>query len=136
MNNKLLAIVFIATLAGCSRETPLGYVQGRVTSHSKPLDGVLVRWLPQSSGEECSGVTNHTGSYELRSATGARGVAPGKYIIVLEDLAVYSHPRTEEPPSSARIESRVPRNLAVASSSRLRFLIRPGQQYANFDLSP
>lgn len=89
----------VLLMAGCAA-APRGKVEGVVRRDGKPLDNVLVTFVPDAdagtTGKHAAGVTGADGRYRLQGEDGKPGAAAGSYRVILEDLAVYDAPRDRE----------------------------------------
>jgi len=135
------AIVLLLTMApaGCRHHAAVAEVEGTVRIEGRPLENVLVVFLPDPSGgttgPASKGVTDAAGRYRLRCEDQRDGAVIGCHRIVLEDLAVYTAPRDEgAATASAGGVSRVPRTYRSAAETPLRAEISPSGGTHDIDI--
>jgi hypothetical protein len=123
---------------GCTSPPPLGEVEGVVRVGGKPLADVLVTFLPDTDqdhrGERAAGKTDAEGRYRLRREQGQNGTMIGVYRVVIEDLAIYSAPRTSDGTLLAKPPVRFSPQLAAPLQTPLRREVKAGAQTIDFDL--
>ena len=79
-----VAVLWLATLAGCGGNADLGTVAGVVTLDGQPLANATVEFVPADGGEERSsydGTTDASGRYELYFSASQKGATPGAYTV-------------------------------------------------------
>lgn len=139
---RQLFVCLIASLGlivvGCSSSPPLGEVEGVVRVGGKPLADVLVTFLPDTNqdhrGERAAGKTDAAGRYRLRREQGQIGTTIGVYRVVIEDLAIYSAPRSADGTLLAKPPVRFSPQLAAPLQTPLRREVKAGAQTIDFDL--
>ena len=153
-NNPALAVVILSlalpVLAGCGSEEPVATVHGTVKRNGKPLDNCLVTFLPDGpQGEETrvhsNGLTDGQGKYELRRDDQRPGTSLGAHRVVVQDLSVSTGVQRRDhgtvdmeesgpdPPRKPQ-RSRVPGKYTSATSTPLRFEIKPGDQMIDVEI--
>lgn len=86
------AILFVFAAAGCGNgENQPVPVSGVVRFQGKPLDGVTVRFHPES-GQLAFGKTNDQGRFHLTTRSSNDGALPGRYAVTVI--------KVEEPPTA------------------------------------
>ncbi len=87
-------------LAGCGQSIELGQVEGKVTAKGQPLANALVTFIPEVNGEagrvRSMGMTDAEGCYRLQTEKQQPGAVVGKHRVTVEDMAIYSVPRSED----------------------------------------
>lgn len=124
----LPCLAAVAALAGgCSPEDK-AFVSGRITLAGKPLDNVLLMFVPES-GPSSGGVTNADGRYELAS-----GPRLGKRVFTGRCTVSLTEPSTDpdKPPPPPRFH---PRYLSTESSG-LECELKAGSNVVDFDVEP
>jgi hypothetical protein len=115
-----LALLIALVAAGCGSKVELGQVEGTVRAGGQPLRGVLVTFVPESSGPAAvvrsMGVTDEAGRFRLRTETQEDGAIVGRHKVLVEDLAIYSAPRSED----GTVLKRPPQRFAPAYSDLLQ----------------
>ncbi len=126
---------------GCKPDRPaLTEVKGTVTYNNRPLYGVVVSFIPDSTkgtqGPRATGVTNDQGEFTLTADTNEPGAAPGWYRVTVADPNVRSG-REEDPfntqPGGTRSKPKqvnppLPPLVADATRSPLQVEVKPGQK--------
>ncbi len=134
-------VLGFACCVGCGQtEMPTVPVEGTVQLDGRPLENVLVRFLPDTvDGETCpgsAGVTDAQGHFRLRCEDQRDGAVVGRHRVVLEDMAVYAMPRKENaPPPAKSVKSRVPPHYGSAANTPLCVDIEREQSPVRIDLS-
>src|SRR6266852_2932215 len=75
------AITAVVIMAGCSSgpiAPPLGMVKGKVTLDGKPIEGLVVLFMPEN-GRSSSGMTDKEGNYSLEFDQQHPGAASGQH---------------------------------------------------------
>lgn len=107
--NRVIVVIAVCLCAGCSREVPVVPVAGQLLQSGKPLGGIMVTFAPVSdvgAGLVSRGATDDAGRFTMQCSDGRAGVVPGRYRIILEDLAVFAADRSEKataPPPPSRV---------------------------------
>jgi hypothetical protein len=96
----LACSLILAGLAGCGSSIELGQVEGTVKSGGQPLANVLVTFIPESNGTAGSvrsmGMTDAEGRFRLQTEKLQPGAVVGPHRVILEDMAIYSAPRSAD----------------------------------------
>jgi hypothetical protein len=142
-----LALVAIASLAGCNRGPQFVEVSGTVTLNGRPLSDLEVVFMPDpgagTSGPASSAYTNENGQYKLVTNKGQLGAVVGTHRVCIRDLAALPLPpildaegNAERPrgPRSAPKLSRVPAAYSSSHETPLRAEVEPGEPTHNFEL--
>jgi hypothetical protein len=126
-------------LAGCGQKTPLGEVQGTVRLDDRPLENVLVVFLPDPAkgthGPRSTAATDAAGEYRLRCEDLRDGAVIGWHRVVVEDMAVYDEPREEDATPARSVKPRVRRVYTSPADSPLTAEVKPGIQTIDLDLT-
>src|SRR5713226_3122156 len=80
------ALVLAAVLAGsgCGGAKKLVKVEGKVTLDGAPLDGAMVKFMPQGgSGQPATGLTGTDGKFRLTTYVTGDGALPGDYSVTI-----------------------------------------------------
>ena len=124
----------LGILVGCEEPLEFGQVSGTVSLNGKPLDEVLVMFLPEPSADNTGGahsecVSDSDGKYELVYSRDpqVKGALVGQHRVVIEDIAA-ENARDEYRP--IRIQD------AYSSSARtpLKFEVATGEQTIDLEL--
>lgn len=133
---RAVSVLLFVLLAGCGTSPPRGEVVGTVRRDGKPLADVLVVFVPDpdkgTAGERASGKTGADGRFRLQG--GAPGVVPGWYRIIVEDLAVYQAPRTEDGTLLEEAPTRFSPAYANPLETPLHKEVSAGSQVIDLDL--
>ena len=123
--------VLAAAAVGCGGKPgiPLGEVEGVVTLDDKPLDTVVVHFLPDltkgAKGPQSSAVTDANGRYRLKCADSRDGAAIGWHKVLVEDPGEGNYdPNAAVLPATVRI-SHV---YKLPTTSPLAFEVKEGKQ--------
>ena len=98
------------SLSGCGKPTPVA-VGGRVTLDGKPLAGVRVVFLPDTSSYDPDrhgsgvGITDADGKFTLKSSNGSDGIWPGSYKVT---FSLWVEKATKKPIAADAKPSEVP----------------------------
>jgi hypothetical protein len=128
-----LFISFILVV-GCSQDSNLGRVHGRVRLEGKPLTSGTVRFVP-AAGRASQGEIQSDGTYALGINGKSDGavIGPSKVAIVAYDSDSFDRPAYENP--NRKVKSLVPEKYVSPGTLGLTFEVKPGDNEANFDLS-
>ena len=120
-------LIFLCTLlAGCSSESNLATVTGRVTLDGKPLEGVIVEFQPLSDdGSPSAGQTDEDGHYKLMYTFKTRGATPGEHLVTIRTAAAFYDEEED-------VEELIP--AKYNSQSELRRTVEPKRNTFDFDL--
>jgi hypothetical protein len=142
--------------AGCGGDPKLAQVEGRVLLDGKPLNNILVTFLPDTEantfGPNSAAVTDEDGHYQLVCEDGARrpGAVIGVHRVTLLDLDAISLPsRGQLPagmrpkalekgnPSNAkgRLKRRLPAGYMDLAKTPLKRQVEPGSQVIDLEVT-
>lgn len=105
---------------GCGKPTPVP-VTGRVTVDGKPMAGIRVVFLPDTSSYDPdrhgsgSGTTDADGKFALKSGNGETGIWPGKYKVT---FSLWVEKKTNKPIAPEAKPSEVPGGVVNLLASR------------------
>jgi hypothetical protein len=129
---RCMAVLGLALLVGCgdSRFAP---VSGTVKMDGKPLANVSVIFQPNGKevnpGPGSSGRTNEQGEYSLQAmGTGVRGAVLGEHKVLIQ-------PTVASGPDDHRPTSTVPIPTKYNYQSKLTFVVKQGNNQADFSLT-
>ncbi|TWU41271.1 hypothetical protein Q31b_27100 [Novipirellula aureliae] len=120
---------------GCSSEPAKGVVTGVVTKNGKPLDGVLVSFMPDSlkgtDAKMSRATTDDQGHYRLVYTGSGReeGAAAGWHRVTIEDLASENY-RGSGPPPAPRVSP----IYMDPSATPFSIEVKPGEQEIDLDV--
>src|SRR5262249_17849369 len=87
---SLLALLGVLAVAGCSSRPRMAEVKGTVKLKGKPLDQIMVEFIPDAAtGKRSTGTTDENGQYTLVCDDQRPGAIVGPHRVVLHDLGVY-----------------------------------------------
>jgi len=87
---SLLALLGVYALVGCSNRPKLAEVKGTVKLKGKPLDQIMVEFIPDAlNGQRSTGTTDENGQYTLVCDDNRPGAIIGPHRVVLHDLGIY-----------------------------------------------
>jgi hypothetical protein len=135
-----LAGTMVLSGQGCSRQPPLGVVSGTLRLDGQPAANVLVTFLPDpakgTKGPRSAAATDAQGHYQLRCDDQRDGAVQGWHRVVIEDLALYSMPRDENPlRTAAPPRSRIPTVYCDPRQTPLQVEVSQGPQVHDIDVS-
>ena len=115
-------------------------VVGTVTWNGQPLSNASIIFLPraETAGQECSGITDANGRFELKHPLGAVGAPPGEYSVVVSRLVdSKGQPITPDPnvpPADlGAVESLPPKYSDVTQTTLTATVPKPDGEFV-FDL--
>ena len=114
-------------LGGCSESLEFGQVTGTVTLNGKPLNDVLVMFLPEpredGTGAHSESVTDSSGKFELIYSADAEtpGAVVGPHRVVIEDILA-------ENTRDRRLPIRIHPSYSSAAHTPLKYEVKPGEQ--------
>jgi len=130
---------------GCSRGPRLAEVEGTVTLDGKPLDNVLVEFLPEASAgsslRRSTGKTDAAGHFQLTCDNQRPGAVIGPHRVLVHDLEPYGDKfvgrggSKDGPDATDRPPSRVPDRYAQASQTPLHQEVKAGPQTVQIELT-
>ena len=132
-----IAIAAASVACGCSRQTPVHPVGGRVTLAGKPLVDAQISFRP-AQGPEAFGVLDGEGRYRLSTRAAGDGAVAGTHAVTLSQVTVGLAlepgvpPKLEKPTPGAMP---VPEKYLRAETSGLTATVVPGENTFDFDLS-
>jgi hypothetical protein len=135
-----LAGTMVLSSPGCRRQPPMGVVSGTLRLDGRPAANVLVTFLPDpakgTKGPRSAAATDAQGRYQLRCDDQRDGAVQGWHRVVIEDLALYSMPRDENPPrTKAPPRSRIPPVYCDPRQTPLQVEVSQGPQAHDIDVS-
>ncbi len=85
------ASIVLSCLSGCGGDgIRYAEVEGTVELNGKPLDKILVEFLPESAGPRSFAETDSQGKFKLKTDDGKRdGAAVGTHRVTLKDAGVH-----------------------------------------------
>ncbi|HEV8061367.1 MAG TPA: hypothetical protein VGP68_15925 [Gemmataceae bacterium] len=129
---------FCLALGGCASKLERGHVTGVVRHGNQPLENVKVVFVPsENRGQKVSraeGVTDAQGRFELQNEDDDEGPVVGLYTVIVEDLALYTAPRSPNGTLIKKPPARYPSKYQKLLESPLRQEIHPGAQTIDIDL--
>jgi hypothetical protein len=130
-------VVSFGTL-GCSSPPEYGEVTGKVTVNDLPLVNVLVTFVPEDrTGHKLPrsmGTTDAQGYYVLRTENSQPGAVVGKHRVIVEDLAIFDAPRTDDGTLLELPRTRFPERFSDLLRSPLSRSVRAGEQQLDLEL--
>ncbi|MCI0456797.1 MAG: carboxypeptidase-like regulatory domain-containing protein [Gemmataceae bacterium] len=132
-----LLVVGLALLVGvgCSKEIPVGEVEGTVRLGGAALANVAIEFLPDpeknTNGPRSTAVTDAQGRYRLRCDDQRNGAVVGWHRIVLADTQE-ERPAQGQAPKSA---PRIPIQYTTAAQTPLRKEVKVGTQTIDLDVT-
>jgi hypothetical protein len=128
----------IALVAGCGPAIEFGQVSGTVRAGGLPLPGVLVTFIPEANGPAAAvrsmGVTDDNGQYRLKTESQRDGAVLGQHRVIIEDMAIYSAPRSADGTVLAHPPERFPPAYSDPLASPLVREVAAGSQTFDLDL--
>jgi len=128
----LLFPFFVVATTGCGASLEYGQVTGTVTANKQPLANVLVTFVPEGDRSQklprSMGTTDAAGRFQLQAENLQAGVVVGKHKVIVEDLAIYDAPRSEDGTLLEHPPVRFPANFSDLLRSPLSREVQPGEQ--------
>jgi len=121
-------------LVGCEEPLNFGQVSGTVTLHGKPLEEVLIMFLPEpeedKKGAHSECVSDSDGKYQLVYSLDANtyGAILGRHRVVIQDFAA-------ENARGKRLPVRIHSSYSSAAHTPLKVEVTSGEQTHDFDLN-
>jgi hypothetical protein len=140
-----LGLLLLAPLAsaGCKRPPTYGEVQGTVTLNGKPLDAVMVQFLPDpqkgTKGARSTGMTDAEGHYTLTCDDQHEGAVVGHHLVYVWDLQTvqtkYEREHEMEIKNNPKLAPKkpirpikIPTKYAPGSKTPMHLEVKPGEQ--------
>ncbi len=135
-----LGILILSCIAGCGSRLELGQVEGTLQYQNRPLSKVLVTFVPAREGDDARvrsmGETDEQGRFSLTTETREKGAVLGEHVVILEDLAIYEAPRSEDGTVLKIPRERFPSKYKDAIRSPLKVTVTTGQQEVELKVLP
>lgn len=112
------ALLLVIVFAGCSSNSTIGEVTGKVTYHGQPLKGAKLEFTPAGDGRMSVGYTDDQGKYTLQYTLQQTGAKVGKHRV---NIRIYS-------------ETGVPPVHIPAEYSNMEFDVMPGSNEFDIDI--
>ena len=133
----LLGCSFL-TLVGCAAKLEHGQVTGIVRRGKQPLENVKVVFVPTDQrGEKIGrseGITDAQGRFQLQNEDDDDGPVAGLYTVIVEDMALFTAPRSPDGTLLKRPPARIPDKYRSLLNSPLHKEIHAGSQEIDIDL--
>lgn len=133
---RLLPLLLVLPLAGCSGPPPLTPVEGTVTfAGNRPGGNLLLQFQPTAgTGRKPvsgSAVTDDTGKFQVKCDDGRDGLPAGSYVVTVVDnnLAIDAEPGRGKAPPPNRVP---PRYMAADATNPLQVTVEAGK--SGYDL--
>lgn len=122
----------LLAVAGCNTKTPIGEVEGTVTLDGKPVEGIIVTFVPDLAegfnGPPSYSSTDTAGHYSLKNMTkGQEGVFVGKHRVSCKQPAMMA-------PGAGPVAP-IPHQYWSVEASPLRFEVQDGKQIIDVRLT-
>lgn len=132
-------VVFVfVTGAGCRPGVERGNVEGVLRQGEQPLEGVVVTFVPDAEANagavRASGVADAQGRFRLQAEDQRDGVVVGPYRVILEDLAIFSAPRSSDGTVLELPAERLPSHYGDPLRTPLQHNVVAGRQTVEFDV--
>jgi hypothetical protein len=135
----ILPGVLLAILSGCAGREERGQVSGSLRSNGLGLGEVRVTFVPQwnqgHAAVRAQALTDKQGQFELESEDGSEGVIAGPYIVIVEDMSVYSAPRSQDGTLLKKPAPRFPSKYKDMLQTPIHKEVKPGPQQIEIDIS-
>jgi hypothetical protein len=90
----VLALLVALSVVGCSSGPKLVPVMGTLKQNGKPLDQIMVEFIPEAkTGLRLTATTDTNGQFTLRCDDQRLGAEIGTHTVVLHDLAIFGGKR-------------------------------------------
>jgi len=124
--------VLLCSLLGCSQDARLGRVDGIVRLDGKPLTAGTVKFTPDA-GRSAAGQIQSDGTFTLGTYGTSDGALIGTHrvAVIAYEASVDTRPAYEVRTPSKPL---VPQRYMSEGTSRLTFEVKPGKNFAEFDL--
>ncbi len=138
LRTAILLTLFATVLFGCSNKVEHGQVTGILRSGKQPIGNARVVFvLEEKRSDKASraeAITDAQGRYQLQNEDDDEGPVVGAYTVIVEDMAIYSMPRSPDGTLLKRPPVRFPEKYHSLVKSPLHFEIHPGSQQIDIDL--
>lgn len=82
----ILCLIGPVLMAGCSSTSSAGAeATGVITLDGTPLPNAFVSFIPKGEGSSAFATSDSTGSFTVQTSGSVTGLAPGEYIVVVEE---------------------------------------------------
>jgi hypothetical protein len=121
------------TLVGCEEPLEFGHVTGKVSQNGKPLDEVLVLFLPDTMagnlGAHSECISDADGNYELiySQDPDTKGALVGFHRVIVEDIAAENAREKRRP-------IRISAKYSSSAQTPLSVEVAPGEQTVDLEL--
>jgi dihydroxyacid dehydratase/phosphogluconate dehydratase len=141
---SLLAVFTALGVAGCSSRVKLAPVKGTVKQNGKPLDLILVEFIPDSAtGLRSTATTDGNGAFTLHCDDQRPGAVIGVHRVVLHDVGIYggqvwNRKKTMEAEAKGINPfkpSRLPSQYTVVSQTPLKKEVKPEAQTIDLEVT-
>jgi hypothetical protein len=151
--SRVVGMLALTAAAGSCQRGPtwnLASVEGTVTRAGRPLPGIQVTFRADveagTQGPRATGLTDAAGHYQLRTDTGDRGAAIGRYHVCLlvlrkrNDLRGRDRPRQANLPKEGRMAKPpvsgtvLPPAYSSFADTPLRVEVQPGEQVIDLEI--
>ncbi len=137
-NVRYFSLLILVVVVGCRSELPRGEVEGTVTVNGRPEAGLLIIYVPQSIDKQratrATGMTDDSGRYVLRGEDQQTGVVIGPHSVIIQDMAIYSAPRSLDGTITEFPAPRVPSAYHDLLTTPLIKTVDKGKQVIDIDL--
>lgn len=123
----LCAMIFAATLLGCSSSKPVSGLKGKVTYKGEAVADAKVQVQSPANGGAGMGKTDGTGAYTIAE------LPPGKYNVTVAPFE--EPPPAPLPPNYAPKDNpKIPKKYRNSTTSGLTFEAKPGSNEFNIPM--
>jgi hypothetical protein len=129
----LVALVWMAGLAGCQSGPARGEVRGTVTFKGKPVTEGRISFVNPSGVDAGEAFLNPDGSYEIQG-----GLIVGEYVVTVAPLThmVDTMPGKTPPSPEEKPAPNIPRKYRIQHTSPFKKTVEKGQNTFDFDMTP
>ncbi len=133
-----ILLTTVISLVGCQSDLPRGEVEGTLTVDGRAEAGLLVIYVHNADGTKGStrsaGVTDEQGNYRLRGEDQRSGVPLGEHRVVIQDMAIYSAPRSSDGTVLKKPPVRIPPVYGEVLTTPIVKRVEQEKQTIDFDL--
>jgi hypothetical protein len=128
-------------IAGCGSEGPeFVPVSGTVSLNGKPVNEVVVTFVPKQAGKPAMGLTDEQGQFSLSTAEGDDGVIAGPYYATVSSIDEGAvHVDAQGLSTGVRMRPRqksiIPRRYALFGTSGLSYEVQAGMEPISIQLT-